>query len=426
MLHIAALALASASCTIQPTDDVSRPIRVQWLSDHATPIRTTDPADTAFSDLAAVGEAIGNARIVMLGEQSHGDGTVFLMKTRLIKYLHQKKGFDVLAFESGIYDMTKAWDFMRAGENPLVAARRGIFSVWSGSSQVLPLLDYVGSQSTTSHPLELTGFDSQITSLASYTSWVPDCVGFLNEHQIDTLQVPAWPAARALLDSLVQYKLVSSRTTLQQRAILLPALDAIAARVNAINDDRPRALFWKQNIRSMRAEAASIVGVSDTSFRARSNARDAQMADNLLWLARTRYPGRKIIVWAASFHNMLSVPDIPAYSGVHTMGSLVAPQLRAEIYNIGFVASEGFAGRWFNGMERLRTPPSTSLEGLWASTSNAHAFIDFKRITADGEWLREKLSAGPIGYSQISAHWPDILDGMIYTRVMEASTKAER
>ena len=45
---------------------------------------------------------------VLLGEASHGDGAALLAKGRLVRYLHQARGFDVLVWESGFYDLARA------------------------------------------------------------------------------------------------------------------------------------------------------------------------------------------------------------------------------------------------------------------------------------------------------------------------------
>jgi erythromycin esterase len=45
-----------------------------WLQKHVLPVRTIDPQDADFTDLMPLAEKIGGARVVALGEQSHGDG----------------------------------------------------------------------------------------------------------------------------------------------------------------------------------------------------------------------------------------------------------------------------------------------------------------------------------------------------------------
>ena len=44
--------------------------RVAWLKNHAIPLRSIDPDDDDFADLEPLRKAIGDARIVQLGEQS--------------------------------------------------------------------------------------------------------------------------------------------------------------------------------------------------------------------------------------------------------------------------------------------------------------------------------------------------------------------
>ncbi|NOT08624.1 MAG: erythromycin esterase family protein [Gemmatimonadales bacterium] len=428
LLFLIAPGAAAAQTSAPPPLDRSAAVR--WLQDNSIPLRSFAPADTDYTDLAPLGAAIGGARVVMLGEQSHGDGTVFLTKTRIIKYLHEKLGFEVLAFESGLYDVKKAWEFLREGEAPFTAVRRGVFGIWAGSQQVQPLIDYLGIRAKSDRPLELAGFDSQITGRVATEFWVRDLVSFLGAHGIDTAQVPGWTDGRALLDSLVTPAGFSQGPPAEARQrLLLTVLDTVGARVAALPPADRETAFWKQNLRSIRAQAAFAFNLDLKRFRpSAGNPRDAQMAENLLWLARERYPDKKIIVWAATFHIMRSTETIgiPVYQGLRTMGDILGPVLGKEMYAIGFVASQGAVGSWMGPPRTLPAPPPESLEGMWASTTHALAMIDFRGQLSDAGWLRQPILAGPLGYSILPAAWPTVLDAMIYTRVMEPSTKATR
>src|SRR5687768_4564334 len=110
LLVLAVPALAQPSAPADP--------RVEWLRKNAVPIRSIVPEDRSFSDLQPLKKILGNSRVVLLGEQSHGDGSVFLAKTRMIQFLHEEMGFGVLAFESGLYDCRRAWEALQAGEDP--------------------------------------------------------------------------------------------------------------------------------------------------------------------------------------------------------------------------------------------------------------------------------------------------------------------
>jgi hypothetical protein len=59
----------------------------------------TAEAGNGFEDLKAFGDAVGDARIVALGEATHGTREFFQMKHRLLEYLVREKGFTVLARE---------------------------------------------------------------------------------------------------------------------------------------------------------------------------------------------------------------------------------------------------------------------------------------------------------------------------------------
>lgn len=415
--------------------------RVAWLSQHTSTIRSVDPADDDFSDLESIGRAIGTSRVVLLGEQTHGDGTVFLAKTRLIRYLHEKLGFDVVAFESGLYDTRVAWDSLRSGENPVTAFRRGVFGIWSRSEQLLPLIDYLGAQAMTERPLELSGFDSQFTAnregdipvSASQERFTMDLLGFLALRGIDTSRIAAGTDARLVLDSLAANRWNRERKpTEPQQSGFFAAWTAVRQQVEAVDDASPDVALWKQLMKSVEAHSRITFAMDSLEAPGSWAVRDRHMAANLIWLAQERFKGRKIIVWAASVHNARSLNSVDtqkpgsSYEGVVAMGEHVWQALGSEMYSIGFVASEGSWGAW-RAEKPQPLPPINpeSLEGLWAQTGAQLAFVNFRGLGPD-EWLRTRLISGPFGYTPMVADWTTVFDGMIFTRVMEKSRRAGR
>jgi erythromycin esterase-like protein len=117
-------------------------------------IRSIDPGDGDFADLEPLRATLKGVRVGLLGEQSHGHGATFLAKGGLKRFLHERMGFDVLAFESGLYDCAKAWDLLAGGEAPRKAAARGIFRIWTASREVQPGIDYLGSCAKSGAPLD--------------------------------------------------------------------------------------------------------------------------------------------------------------------------------------------------------------------------------------------------------------------------------
>ncbi|MFL5542988.1 MAG: hypothetical protein ACJ8J0_28675, partial [Longimicrobiaceae bacterium] len=130
------LVLLASACSLPDARVTAVQLQGKWLQANAHPIRSLDVADRDFSDLEPLKAAIGSSRVVLLGEQSHGDGTTFLAKARLIAFLHQEMGFDVLAWESGIWDVHRVWEHVQAGEAVIPASRRGVFTIWTRSEQV--------------------------------------------------------------------------------------------------------------------------------------------------------------------------------------------------------------------------------------------------------------------------------------------------
>jgi erythromycin esterase len=412
-----------------PTDPV------EWLASQAIPVASIDPGSMDFSDLQPLREVIGDARVVLLGEQSHGDGTVFLAKTRLIEFLHQEMGFDVLAFESGLFDMRKAWEAMVQGRDAREAFSTGVFGIWAGSAEVQPLIAYLGEVAHSDHPLELAGFDCKFTASGSRDSFVSDLEAFL-EGQGSPLPADArWPGFRETLTGLIDGSHSTTKPPEEEKERFREVLAELRAWVGegAAATPGSERRFWAQMLKSTEAQAERTWRRDMENLPLEWAAfRDEQMGDNLIWLANDWYRGRRIIVWAATFHNVRNlgtvdsrIPDLD-YTKAVTMGHRVWQALGDDVYNLGFTAFEGEVAPWrFDSAQVLAVPTEGSLEDLMARAGLQDAIVDFRGAGPALSWLSKPMIARPLGYGEMEADWTSVLDGMFFNRVMKRSTRAD-
>ena len=405
---------------------------MEWIRRHAISFQPNG-TDGDFSDLQPLKALIGDARIVQLGEQSHGDGSCFEAKIRLIQFLHQEMDFDVLAFESGLYDCDGANHAFSTDIAPLEAAQQGIFGIWTGCKQIAPLWDYVSSSAKTDRRLDLAGFDCQFTGSASTEHFVDDLTAIAAKYRV---AVPS--VGKTTNDEFLKQlqHLASHEEFTGSKKDWLATLDSIIASIDLakpiVADDEQELFFWRQQLRSLKAYGSySIPASSAFSFLSGNslNARDAQMADNLIWLTQRRYPGRKIIVWAASFHIMrnaaeIEVPDKSVnYSTIIPMGHVVAQKLGDNVFTVGFTAGGGQAGAWFRPPFDIASPPAGTLEDLCLRADLETAVLPLRDDSPEAKWLSETFYSRPLGYSWMRARWGRHFDAMIFQKNMVPATE---
>lgn len=401
--------------------------KVKWLAKYALPIRSIDPADDDFSDLTPLQEIIGDARVVQLGEQSHGDGATFYAKERLIRFLHEKMGFDVLAWESGFFECEEMNRALASDLRPLEAAQQGIYGHWSRGGLLAPLFEYARSTLKTSRPLRQTGFDIQFWWLGGGGSVeaYPRRLFGLFDRLDPELASPADRKTIADLRAALREK-DTHRPTREDREKNRAAIERLAGalRNKATHaKDVREALFFLRTLENLSA-LEELRATSDYEFR------DRKMGENLVWLANEWYPGHKIIVWAASLHIARELgsidtrtPDI-SYSRFVSMGQVAHEQLGNAVYTIGFTAYRGRAGTPVMLGPRILEPPTAdSLETLFHATGRPYAFVDFRELPKD-HWLRRPIISRPFGYTQMLSNWTDNFDGMFFTDVMFPNTAA--
>lgn len=423
-------------CINLETDN--RSTRIAWLSRNAIQINSIDPtiANDDFADLKPLKAAIGNSRIVVLGEQSHGDGATFLAKGRLIKFLHQRMGFDVLAWEAGLFN---CHDMDAAVRDPALpideAMRRGLYPIWAMSAQVRPVFEYARSVATTDRPLEMIGFDDQFSGTGGISRWRDTLIKFIDK--VDRAILPDGLRSSLLNDprNIVfkpNSKAADIRLVAEKWKALPEVFDKARAKLESTHGAREVTLMRRTVDDALLAmEGLARLRDSKGEFKAAdNNQRDQRMGENLIWLANERYKNRRIIVWAAAFHTLHEPSAIKlgsdatfSYEGVITMGQVAGKSLNNGIYTIGFTAAEGKAGNVTGGPTLdLKPPADGSFEDLCLAVGHRFLFVNLRTLPA-AHWLRSPIEASPLSYSPIETDWTRQLDGLVFTRTMFPSSK---
>ncbi len=341
----------------------------------------------------------------------------------MIKYLHQELGFDVIAFESGLYDCHRAWQAFQDGQDPHEAASLGVFGIWTGSAQTAPLWDYISAARSSERPLELAGFDCQFTGGASWKFLASDLVELARDSATGFSEEEEGLLATGLQELLEgKYSGANARQFLELTDKLSSSLGSSAV-------EPSRKQFWIRQLASMIDHCR---GMQDRDPQkpdsASINLRDRLMSENLIWLANQRYPDRKIIVWAASFHIARRLDEIvdsgPSvnYRDIVPMGHAVNSRLGDKVFTVGFTAMEGQAGPWFRQSRGIAPAPEGTLESLCAAAGLENGFVPLRVDGEDAGWLQTPLYARPLGYSWMKAVWPLHFDAIIFNRTMEPST----
>lgn len=398
---------------------------VSWLREHHHAIRPPAAASAAqddYADLQFLKDVIGDRRIVQIGESHHSVAEFGAVKTRLIKFLHQEMGFDVLAFESSIYECFAA-DLRQM--TPTDALFATIFSVWA-FEEVLPLFDYLKQTQSSARPLAFAGFDPQISSrtgAVSRPAFFQRVVGVLDPNYarevaqfdaqfVDRIQREGPSYAREEEDRLVAFYTRLSNYLESHGEALAELFPGDASPLMA------QRVAWS-SIKLVQLLRSYANDPDDVTLQGHMAIRDSAMADNLTFLARTLHPGRKIIVWAANIHvrhaNEKTTWVFP------TMGGWLKQRFGDELYTIGLYPNRGTVpgGRTVFTIDPAE--PGT-MERLLSDAGPSQLFVDLlnQPRTEGTRWMYEPMLSRDASISGPQAMLPvlivprDQYDGLLY------------
>ncbi|MCZ4695173.1 hypothetical protein DWB61_08510 [Ancylomarina euxinus] len=376
-------------------------------------LNSISPGNNQFDDLKPLKEIIGDAQIVLLGEPTHGEGNVFEAKTRLVKFLNQEMDFNVLAFESSLYDFHKIYETISEGDSKVDCLKRCIYPIWTKANEFQGMLKYLVKQNT---KLEVTGFDCQFMSEYSQEMLLGDLfilseklnfklnekeLQFLNEtlnYLSESFDVPDTYNLKHLIRLINRFKLKLNR------------LDT-----HKIINKHPVHL-WQQVFFNIK-EVATDYHQNHPSRKSReefkasdSNTRDALMANNLLYFIKHN-PNKKIICWGANTHfaNQLKALNNKELSSFVPMGRILKKELGDK--NVFIIGSTCASGEYASISEKSKTvpnPPKESIERRLISDSITNAIITLNK--------EDSLVCSALDYRPLKGKWGKVFDALLFIK----------
>jgi erythromycin esterase len=344
---------------------------VTWIGAHAIPLAGTE-AGHGLDDIAPIASLIGKARVVGLGEATHGTREFFQMKHRVLEYLVAKQGFTVFGIEANQPECRAINEYVLHGTGDPKAGLDGIYFWTWNTEEVLAMIEWMRAWNADpkhARKVQFLGYDMQVPkvayeSLAAYlTKVAPDVAPGL----LTPIEVLGHDGASSALAKLAD----DDRKHLG---------DGLAAIGKAFDTNRKA---WAQKsttaeLDEMRHDLTILEQATELYSAASAGTsgfaiRDRSMAANIRWILDHQPAGTRMVVWA---HNAHIANRLDGMTGaLENMGGHLRKQLKADYVNLGFVFSQGA----FQAIEMKNSPRGELNEITLGDPPEFNASVAFAR-----------------------------------------------
>ncbi len=362
------------------------------LRPHCEPLPAI--ADATFG---AAFDRFGDAKVVLLGEATHGTSEFYRARAAITRRLIERHGFAIVAVEADWPDAARIDAYVRDhARMPSKQQAFARFPTWMWrNAEVRDFMHWLRHHNEALSPerraefrgLDVYSLNSSIEAVLRYLDETdPDAAreargryGCLSPWQSDPAQY-----GRAVL---------AGRKRPCDEALLAQLQDLLAHRLEYAGGSDEAFFDAVQNARIARA-AEHYYRIMYEGSTASWNLRDRHMFDTLQSLLERRGAGAKAVVWAHNSHIGNAGATSMGWQGEFNIGELCRTAYRDEAVLIGFGTDRGTvaaASDWDEPMEVKKVRPSRedSHERVFLETALPCSLTDWR---AGKRELRELLS----------------------------------
>lgn len=377
-----------------PPPPAERAALLADIRNRAIPIKSVQ-AGSGFEDLDAVGAMIDDARIVALGEATHGTAEFFKMKHRLFEYLVEKKGFTVFGIEANWATVRMVDRYIKTGEGDVDKAARALQEPWV-TQEVRDMVAWMRAYNARRGdraPVSVFGFDMQ--SPGDAVKCVVDLVARLGPS--DQAEV-----AR-LYEDPADFWQVSSEEIARLRAQAL----RVAELLDTKRDELAKVLNPAERLELSRCARHINQAYELRAMGTPPMLRDAMMAENAQRLIAESFSQQKVVLWAHNGHVGTWQAGAEKF-----MGGRLREVFGDQMFVVGFSTDRGQVrarrlkdgaetnpGRWVS--LPLNPPVPYSADTLFAATGLPRFALDLRHPPAGSElarWLSRNHLMRDVGW----------------------------
>lgn len=363
-------------------------------------VKAVEANSYSLDDLSFLKKTVGNAKIVALGEATHGTSEFFTMHNKVVQYLVDSMNFEIVAFENS-YDGTSNINSVLNN----YPSRKVVDSLFGRIHQVEEMAAFFDWAKTSK--VQLAGFDNQNFY---YPLW-------LLRQQFKNVDT----SISKMLDSLNRYRLANKYSVGKTDTMYHMAKDIHQAYLKIKTDTDLgklltvfiNALYLEYLTAKISLEKKSSIGFL--------NSRDSLMADNVKWLME-RYPGKKMIVIAHNGHIQFGEP--PAGKS-KSMGQYLKKMYGNNFVSYSFLAGNGeatgYSNRGTGSTYKLQSPDPGSYEYYLSQVKWPSFFWKpSSPVLPDLQWRSVGYGKGGLfQFQPIALH--DNADGVFFIRETSAA-----
>jgi len=391
------------SNTLEDGRETVRSEITKVLRYHCEPLPAPERAD----EFALFFDRFGDARVVLLGEATHGTSEFYRARAAITERLVGRHGFTFVAVEADWPDAARIDRYVRHRE-ALAGAGEPFarFPTWMWrNTEVHAFADWLRDHNkllspdrrVSFHGLDIYSLSASIEAVINYLDKVNPKAALTARRRYGCLT--PWqdePEAYG-------YGVLSGKSDSCEDEAVAQLTDMLSERLRYTGQDSEAYFDAAQNARIVRA-AEQYYRIMYRRSRESRNLRDRHMFETLQALLRSRGPNSKAVVWAHNSHIGNAAATAMGWQGEFNVGELCRTAYGDEAVLIGFGTDRGTvaaASDWGRPMEVKTVRPARrdSYEYAFRMTGLSRALTDWRRRPHEelASALREPLLERAIG-----------------------------